>query len=164
MRVVNGEMSPGDLTAFFACLIQLYDPIKKLNASNQQIQQGLAGAERVFDILDSPNIAIENQGKTVFNGKLEQLTFRDVKFTYPKTAEPAVNGVSLDIEVGQRVAIVGPSGSGKTTLVNLLPRFYDIEEGAITLNGTNIRDYTLDSLRKEPRPGFTGYLPVQHPR
>lgn len=147
MRVVNGEMSPGDLTAFFACLIQLYDPIKKINASNQQIQQGLAGAERVFDILDSPNIHIEEQGQTVFDGKLKKLSFKDVRFTYPKTREPAVNGVSLDINAGQRIAIVGPSGSGKTTLVNLLPRFYDIDEGAITLNGTNIKDYTLDSLR-----------------
>lgn len=147
MRVVNGMMSPGDLAAFFICLLQLYDPIKKLNASNQQIQQGLAGAERVFDILDSPYIKIENQGQTVFDGKLRKLAFKDVRFAYPHSEDLAVDGVSLDIQAGQRVAIVGPSGSGKTTLVNLLPRFYDVSEGVITLNGMDLRDYTLESLR-----------------
>ncbi|MBG0791807.1 MAG: ABC transporter ATP-binding protein [Desulfovibrionaceae bacterium] len=147
MQVVNGEMSQGDLVAFSLCVIQLYDPIKKLNASNQQIQQGLAGAERVFDILDSPEIRVEEQGTRVFDGSLESLAFKDVEFTYPSTTEPALNGVSLDIEAGRRVAIVGPSGSGKTTLVNLLPRFYDTDKGSITINGTDIRDYTLDSLR-----------------
>ena len=147
MQVINGVMTQGDLVAFSLCVIQLYDPIKKLNASNQQIQQGLAGAERVFDILDSPAIQVEDQGATTFGGKLEHLAFKDVKFTYPKAADPALDGVSLDIAAGQRVAIVGPSGSGKTTLVNLLPRFYDVSEGSITLNGTDIREYTLNSLR-----------------
>ena len=147
MQVVNGEMTPGELFAFMVAVLQLYDPVKKLNASNIQIQQGLAGAERVFDILDSPEINIEDQGETVFNGKLRKLAFKDVRFAYPKSDDNAVDGVSLDIEAGQRVAIVGPSGSGKTTLVNLLPRFYDVSEGAITLNGIDLRDYTLDSLR-----------------
>lgn len=147
MQVINGDMTQGDLVAFSLCVIQLYDPIKKLNASNQQIQQGLAGAERVFDILDSPDIDIEQEGKASFDGTLNTLSFTDVRFTYPNTNEPAVDGVSLDIKAGQRVAIVGPSGSGKTTLVNLLPRFYDIDEGSITLNGVELKDYTLDSLR-----------------
>ncbi|BDQ36577.1 ABC transporter ATP-binding protein [Pseudodesulfovibrio nedwellii] len=146
-RVINGLMSPGDLTAFLVCLVQLYDPIKKLNASNHQIQGGLAGAERVFDILDSPDILAENDGAIAFNGKLKELTFNNVSFTYPNTSEPAIQDLSLSIKAGQRVAIVGPSGSGKTTLVNLIPRFYLAQQGDIKINGTSLQDYTLDSLR-----------------
>ncbi|WP_239057767.1 ABC transporter ATP-binding protein [Pseudodesulfovibrio sp. JC047] len=146
-RVINGLMSPGDLTAFLVCLVQLYDPIKKLNASNHQIQGGLAGAERVFDILDSPEILEEKDGDIAFNGKLETLEFNNVSFTYPNTEEPAITDLSLSIKAGQRVAIVGPSGSGKTTLVNLIPRFYLAQQGDIRINGTPLQAYTLDSLR-----------------
>nr|WP_321257533.1 ABC transporter ATP-binding protein [uncultured Pseudodesulfovibrio sp.] len=146
-RVINGLMSPGDLTAFLVCLVQLYDPIKKLNASNHQIQGGLAGAERVFDILDSPDILAEKDGTIAFSGTLKELTFNNVSFTYPNTSEPAIQDLSLSIKAGQRVAIVGPSGSGKTTLVNLIPRFYLAQQGDIKINGTLLQDYTLDSLR-----------------
>ncbi|MGE4421214.1 MAG: ABC transporter ATP-binding protein [Pseudodesulfovibrio sp.] len=147
MRVINGDMTPGDLTAFSLCVIQLYEPIKKLNTANNEIQGGLAGAERVFDILDSPSIQVEEEGKTVFDGNLRSLEFRGVHFTYPGCPTPAVNGVDLTIQAGQRVAIVGPSGSGKTTLVNLIPRFYQAQEGVVELNGVPLEDYTLESLR-----------------
>jgi subfamily B ATP-binding cassette protein MsbA len=147
MQVIEGVMTPGDLMAFSLCVVQLYDPIKKLNSANQEIQQGLAGAERVFDILDSPEIKEEDEGDTIFDGQLRELAFDYVSFTYPNTSEPAVDGVNLTIKAGQRVAIVGPSGSGKTTLVNMLPRFYDASSGAVLLNGLDVRDYTLDSLR-----------------
>jgi subfamily B ATP-binding cassette protein MsbA len=147
MQVIEGVMTPGDLMAFSLCVVQLYEPIKKLSAANNEIQGGLAGAERVFDILDSPEIQIEQSGSTIFDGDLKQLTFKDIRFTYPNCTTPAVDGVSLAIEAGQRVAVVGPSGSGKTTLVNLLPRFFQAQEGTIALNGIALEDYTLDSLR-----------------
>ncbi len=146
-RVIEGLISPGDLTAFLVCLVQLYEPIKKLNMSNHQIQQGLAGAERVFDIFDSPEIVIEQEGEKAFDGVFNELVFDDIHFTYPDTSTPALDGVSLTIQAGQRVAIVGPSGSGKTTLVNLIPRFYSPEQGSIRLNGTPLEEYTLASLR-----------------
>ncbi|EGB13979.1 ABC transporter related protein [Pseudodesulfovibrio mercurii] len=147
MRVINGDMTPGDLMAFSLCVVQLYEPIKKLNTANNEIQGGLAGAERVFDILDSPSIQVEEEGKAVFDGNLRSLEFRGVRFTYPGCPAPAVNGVDLTIKAGQRVAIVGPSGSGKTTLVNLIPRFYQAQEGGVEINGVPLEDYTLASLR-----------------
>lgn len=146
-RVIDGILTPGELTAFLVCLIQLYEPVKKINMSNQQIQAGLAGAERVFDIFDSPSIVAEDEGVKAFDGQLQELTFQDVHFTYPDAPRPALDGVSLTVKAGQRVAIVGPSGSGKTTLVNLIPRFHNAQQGAVLLNGVPLEDYTLSSLR-----------------
>ncbi len=146
-RVIDGLLTPGELTAFLVCLIQVYEPVKKINMSNHQIQAGLAGAERVFDIFDSPRIVIEDEGEKEFSGEFKQLAFEDIHFTYPEASRPALNGVSLKVKAGQRVAIVGPSGSGKTTLVNMIPRFYGAQEGEIRLNGERIEEYTLSSLR-----------------
>ncbi|WP_419786133.1 ABC transporter ATP-binding protein [Pseudodesulfovibrio sp.] len=146
-RIYNGHLTPGELTAFLACLIQLYEPVKKINMSNSQIQAGLAGAERVFDILDSPNIGIEEDGTVEFDGNFKELTVSDVRFSYPDAPVPALDGLSFSVKKGQRVAIVGPSGAGKTTLVNLFPRFYDIQAGEIRLNGLPLPEYRLKSLR-----------------
>jgi ATP-binding cassette, subfamily B, bacterial MsbA len=147
MRVINGTTTAGTFFSFMASLILLYEPIKKIDSCNMDIQRALAGAERVFDILDSPHVVTESGGASEVELPFKSLEFRDVRFTYPSGTRPALDGIDLDVRAGERVAIVGPSGSGKTTLVHLIPRFYDINSGALLLNGRPLTDYTLKSLR-----------------
>ncbi len=147
MRVINGTTTAGTFFSFMASLILLYEPIKKIDSCNMDIQRALAGAERVFDILDSPHVVTESGGASEVELPFKSLEFKDVRFTYPSATRPALDGIDLDVRAGERVAIVGPSGSGKTTLVHLIPRFYDIDSGALLLNGRPVSEYTLKSLR-----------------
>ncbi|MGE4470662.1 MAG: ABC transporter ATP-binding protein [Desulfovibrio sp.] len=147
MQVIEGHSTPGTFFSFMAAIVMLYDPIKKINSSYQDLQKALASAERAFDLLDSPKIIPEDGGTLQVEQPFQRLEIQDIRFSYPDTTVPALDGVSLEIRQGERVAIVGPSGSGKTTLANLLPRFYDVQEGAILLNGKSLSDYTLESLR-----------------
>ncbi|MBN2141055.1 MAG: ABC transporter ATP-binding protein [Desulfovibrionaceae bacterium] len=147
LQVIQGHSTPGTFFSFMAALIMLYEPIKGLNSANAQIQQALAGAERVFDILDSPDIRVEDDGGVEFTPPFRELEFRDAGFTYPRGLRPALEDVNLRIRAGERVALVGPSGSGKTTLANLIARFQDVQQGEVLLNGRPLRDYTLKSLR-----------------
>jgi len=147
MRVINGTTTAGTFFSFMASLILLYEPIKKIDACNMDIQRALAGAERVFDILDSPHVVRESGGAVEFTPPFASLRFDNVRFTYPSGSRPALDGINLEVRAGERVAIVGPSGSGKTTLVHLVPRFYDVSEGAVLLNGRPVPEYTLKSLR-----------------
>lgn len=147
MQVIGGHSTAGTFFSFMAAMIMLYDPVKKINTSYQDLQKSLASAERVFDLLDSPEIEPEKGGVVELQLPFKELRVEDVRFSYPETEVPALDGVSLEVRQGERVALVGPSGSGKTTLANLLPRFYDPQGGRITLNGTPLPDYTLESLR-----------------
>ncbi len=147
-QVMNGEITQGMFISFVAAAGLIYEPIKKFNSYNMDVQRALAGAERVFEILDAPEIAVEEGGQVEFAGPFEELRLQDVHFTYPGCARPALDGVSLTVRAGQRVALVGPSGSGKTTLVNLLPRFYVPQAGLVELNGRPVQDYSLASLRR----------------
>ncbi len=147
IQVIEGQSTPGTFFSFMAGLLMLYDPIKKMNDSNKDIQRAMAGAERVFEILETDNIQIEKDGTIELQGALEELRFENITFSYPDCPTPALNGVSFDVRAGETVAIVGPSGSGKSTLVNLIPRFYLPQQGNIILNGHNVTEYTLKSLR-----------------
>ncbi|MDR2504458.1 MAG: ABC transporter ATP-binding protein/permease, partial [Deltaproteobacteria bacterium] len=148
LQVIEGKSTPGTFMSFMAALALLYEPVKKLNSANNEIQRALAGAERVFDILDSHENVEESEGDI----RLEQppdrmeLHFEEVSFSYNKESI-ALRDLSLEIRQGERLAIVGPSGAGKTTFINLLPRFYDPTGGRILLNGTDLREFTLASLR-----------------
>lgn len=146
-QVIHGESTPGTFFSFLTGLILLYDPIKKLNSANQAIQRALAGAERVFDILDSPDLKPEQGGERNFPETFESLEFRDVDFAYAQAEGNALRGINLTVRAGQRVAFVGPSGAGKTTLVNLIPAFLRPTGGQILLNGHPLDDYNLAPLR-----------------
>ncbi|BBD07693.1 ABC transporter ATP-binding protein [Desulfovibrio ferrophilus] len=147
-QVMAGDVSQGQFIAFVVAAGLIYAPIKKFNSNNMEIQRALAGAERVFEILDSPDIVEEQGGDIRFEPPFSELKLEHVSFSYPGCQRPALADVSLTVKAGQRIALVGPSGSGKTTLVNLIPRFYLPQEGQIHLNGLPLEDYTLDSLRR----------------
>ncbi|MFV0421571.1 lipid A export permease/ATP-binding protein MsbA [Oleidesulfovibrio sp.] len=147
-QVIDGASTPGTFFSFVAALVMLYDPVKRLNSANMDIQRALAGAERVFEILDSKEITVEKDGTIPFDGNFEEIRFENLTFQYAGCATPALDNVDLTVKKGERVAIVGPSGAGKTTFVNLIPRFYEQSQGRILLNGVDIRDYTLASLRR----------------
>jgi len=146
-QVIAGESTPGTFFSFMTALVMLYDPLKKLTSANLTIQKALAGAERVFQILDSPELAIERAGEKELKPPFKELVFKDVTFTYPGTEKPALKNINLTIKNGEKVAIVGPSGAGKSTLVNLIPRFYIQQKGTIFLNGLPLEEYSLTSLR-----------------
>lgn len=148
MEVIRGTMTPGTFFSFIAALVMLYDPIKALNTANMSIQNALAGAERVFAILDDPALQTEQGGTEIFDGPLEEISFKGVTLQYGDQSAPALDNISLTVKAGERIALVGPSGAGKTSLVNLIPRFYEPSSGAVHINGLPLEKYTLSSLRQ----------------
>ena len=147
-QVMNNEMSVGELVAFLFYLALFYEPIGKLHGLNQMLQAARAGGERVFDILDATeerkDIAESNPLPEPVRGEVE---FREVHFEYTED-KPALHDISLTAKPGQMTALVGPTGAGKSTLVNLLPAFYEVTGGAITIDGQGIATTSLESLRK----------------
>ena len=144
--VLDGTRSPGDFGAFAVALAFLYDPMKKLVKVNNTIQQGLAGAERVFGLLDTAPTVVDRPDARELRGVTKGIEFHDVGFAYD-AGTPVLQHIDLRIPVGQIVALVGSSGGGKSTLADLIPRFYDVTSGRITVDGIDIRDVTLRSLR-----------------
>lgn len=146
-EVIAGNRTPGEFFSFMTAMVMLYDPFKSISQANNTLQQALAGAERVFEILDAPDLVEESGGTVAYTPPFESLSFEEVTFSYPGVKEPALRSINLDIRAGERVAFVGQSGSGKTTLVHLIPRFHDCQHGAIRLNGLTVSEYSLNSLR-----------------
>jgi len=144
-EVILGNSTPGTFFAFMASLIMLYEPIKKLNKENHNVQQGLAASQRVFEIIDRLPEVLEKPDAAEL-GKVEGvIEFDNVSFRYDE--KMVLNNISLTIAKNEVIAVVGKSGVGKTTLVNLIPRFYDISQGLIRVDGIDVRDVTLNSLR-----------------
>jgi len=147
-QVIAGETTPGTFFSFLTALFMLYRPIKKLNKTNLAIQKALAGAERVFQVLDSRDIKEEKGGEAELKPPFESLELDRVTFYYPGCQQPALDRVSISIRRGEKAALVGPSGAGKTTLINILPRFYVQQQGEVYINGRSTSEYTLSSLRR----------------
>ena len=149
-EIASGRLTPGQFTAFIAALFMMYAPAKKLSRVNADIQQAMAAAERIFEILDSHNEVIDRPEAVPLPPFRSVVELRDVRFAYDGTsARATLDGVSFAVQPGQMLAIVGRSGAGKTTLVNLIPRFYDVTGGTIRIDGHDVRDVTLASLRSQ---------------
>ena len=147
MKVRQGELTAPVLVQFIANMMLMYDPIRRLNRVNLVLQQALAGSQRVRELMDTPNEVADRPGAVTIDGVREGLRFDNVHFGYGN--EPVLHGIELEIRPGEIIALVGPSGAGKTSLVNLLPRFFDPTEGRVLLDGRDIRDITLRSLRQQ---------------
>jgi ATP-binding cassette subfamily B protein len=146
---LQGVLSVQDLVAFFLYLDIFYQPVRNLSNAWEQIQGSLAGADRVADLLAEKPEVMNWPDTRVLEGRAAgNISFQDVNFEYsPET--PVLEDINLDIPAKKVVALVGPTGVGKSTLVSLIPRFYDVTSGCITLDGTDTRSYTLDSLRQQ---------------
>ena len=145
--VVNGQSTPGNFFSFMTALFMLYEPVKSLSRINNVIQQGIAAAGRVFDVLDTLPDVREKKDAPDLAGVGHGIEFDHVDFRYSEDGEYILKDVHFRVPIGTLVAIVGSSGAGKTTLVDLIPRFYDPQNGAIRIDGTDIRSVSLSSLR-----------------
>ncbi|PKN16596.1 MAG: lipid A export permease/ATP-binding protein MsbA [Deltaproteobacteria bacterium HGW-Deltaproteobacteria-3] len=147
-QVLNGHSTPGTFFSFLTALIMVYEPIKNISKVNNPIQHGLAAATRVFNILDiKPEIA-DKPGAVELPPVRTEIVFNDVHFSYDGTTE-ILKGINLTVTPGEVIALVGTSGGGKTTLANLIPRFLDVTTGKISIDGHDIRDVTMKSLRSQ---------------
>ncbi|MCX5819056.1 MAG: lipid A export permease/ATP-binding protein MsbA [Deltaproteobacteria bacterium] len=144
-QVIHGQSTPGTFFSFLTALIMLYEPVKRLTNVNNTIQQGIAGAQRVFGIIDLVPEIGNRPGAAPLPRISREIEIRNVTFRYEE--EPVLKNINLTIRSGEVVAFVGMSGGGKTTIVNLIPRFYEVTEGAILIDGRDIRDVTVESLR-----------------
>ena len=149
LRVASGATTAGTLVSFLAALIMLYEPVKRLSRANNEIQQGLAASERVFEILDEP-VAVEDAPDAIdLPGFSKGICFEHVALQYAGADKRVLLDVNFKVLVGEVVALVGRSGAGKTSLANLLPRFMDVTGGAVLVDGLDVRKLTQSSLRTQ---------------
>ncbi|MHB8808824.1 MAG: lipid A export permease/ATP-binding protein MsbA [Desulfobulbaceae bacterium] len=145
-QVLKGTSTTGTFMSFLTALIMLYEPIKGVSKINSTIQQGMAAANRIFTLLDVRSDIVEREDAAELPPFREVIEFDRVGFAY-ENEQPVLQEINLRLHRGEVLAVVGPSGSGKTTLSNLLPRFYDVRQGALRIDGYDVREVTLRSLR-----------------
>ena len=145
-RVIQGDSTPGTFGSFLAGLLLLYKPIKALSTVNDIVQDGLAAGSRVFDLMDTIPDIRDSDGAVSLTDISDGIKFEHVSFKYED--EMVLKDINLEVKVGEVLALVGMSGAGKTTLVNVIPRFYDVDEGRITIDGRDIMTLTIRSLRE----------------
>jgi subfamily B ATP-binding cassette protein MsbA len=147
--VIAGEMKPGEFFSFLTAMFMSYAPIRKMSGANASVQRALAGAQRVFSVLDLDSELSKDEGKRTLPPIKHKLEFSNVSFTYEGAKASSLDNVNLTVPVGEVVALVGASGSGKTTLVSLVPRFYRPTQGTVTIDGIDIRSVDRSSLRRQ---------------
>jgi len=142
-EVYNGNMSVGEFTAFITAVGLVFQPIRRIGTIYSKIQDAVSASERVFEMLDVENKIID--GTKVLEDEIRHIEFKNVKLKYDDSY--ALDNINIEIKQGQKIALVGDSGGGKSTFINMLLRFYDPNEGEILINGTNIKEFTQDSLK-----------------
>ena len=145
-QVIEGALTPGAFFAFVTAMLLAYRPLKALANLNNSLQEGLAASQRVFDLLDTEPRIVEAPSARPLKVAGGAVALERVRFTYPNGA-PALHDLSLEIPAGETVALVGPSGAGKSTVLNLIPRFYDVVGGAVRIDGLDVREATIESVR-----------------
>ena len=144
--VLGGSLTPGELATFLLFLGLLVMPVRMLGWAVNVFTRAMSSGERIFQILDSPSPVADKEGARKMDHAEGEVVFDNVSFSY-NAITPTLTNVSFRIEPGQKVAVLGAAGSGKTTICNLIPRFYDPTDGAVTIDGVNVKDLTLNSLR-----------------
>jgi subfamily B ATP-binding cassette protein MsbA len=148
-QITHGAMTTGDFATFVIALLMLYEPVKRLAGIHNIFQQALGASQKVFEYLDRDQQIKERPGAAKLARFEKSIVFENVSFHYPSAPDRQVlDSIDLDVTMGEVVALVGPSGAGKTTLANLVPRFYDVQQGAIRIDGRDLRDVRLASLRE----------------
>jgi len=147
--VIDSQMKPGEFFSFLLALGMAYGPVRKLAGANSSVQRALAAGYRIFDMLDRQSEYDQDHGYLVLPKVAHALEFRNVNFSYEESERPALANINLTIQAGEVVALVGRSGSGKSTLISLVARFYHTTDGGIYIDGQDIEDVTLESLRSQ---------------
>lgn len=145
--IMSGQITSGNFVSFITALILLYTPVKNIGNNLNAVQFSFFAIEKIFEVLDSVPEIRDCENPVILNREHKSIQFSNVNFEYVENV-PVLKNINLDIKCGETVAFVGNSGGGKTTIVNLLPRFYDIKNGSITIDGIDIRNYSLESLRQ----------------
>jgi len=145
-QATENNFSVGDFTSFFTAMAMLLDPLKRLAGINEHLQKGLAACDTIFNLIDTETE--KDFGTNKLSNPQGKIEFRNVSFQYPHTEEKALSDISFIIETSETVALVGESGSGKTTIANLIPRFYELQDGNIFYDGNDIRELSMESLRR----------------
>lgn len=151
LQIQSGALTLGELTGFLSAMMLAYQPLKAVANQQTVLQEGIAAAARIFPLLDAEPRVVDRTGARPLQVSHGTIIFDDVLFDYGDSASggtPALRGVSLEVPEGHTVALVGPSGAGKSTILNLVPRFYDVSGGRVTIDGQDVRDVTIASLRQ----------------
>lgn len=146
-RVISGTYTTGTFVSFLAAVVMLYDPVKKLSKLNNQLQQGFAATDRIFDIIERQSDIKEDENPVVLRRGPHNVVFDNVSFRYKDVT--VLKNINLEVKSGEILALVGMSGGGKTSLVNLIPRFYDVSSGSIYIDGIDLRKASVSSLRDQ---------------
>jgi subfamily B ATP-binding cassette protein MsbA len=149
-RILDNDLTTGMFVSFIYALFKMYEPVKRLSGINNSFQQALGASAKVYELLDTPEAVTEKNDAVTLPQFSKSIVFDNVSFSYDDSAakgEALLNNISVEVKVGEVLAIVGPSGAGKSTLANLIPRFFDVTGGRLLIDGVDVRDATLDSLR-----------------